>query len=241
MNNDVLYWFLARELGWLVWSGELLNREDLPTDREYPVIFVSNHAAALGPIAVISSLPVRVYPWVISDMLEWDKAAPYLCKDFVEPQLHIPSPFSMTISKLISQASVRLMHAMECIPVWHGEKLLETYRISLYALNQGKSILIFPENPALPRNELFRMTPFEKSFARLGELYFEQTKKILCFYPLAVHASARKIKIGKPIQYNPDNDPVRERVRIKRVLESVIHDLYLSITLEDYTGVPLPR
>ena len=45
MKGDALYWFLARALDWLVWGGELLNRENLP--EEYPVIFVSNHATAL--------------------------------------------------------------------------------------------------------------------------------------------------------------------------------------------------
>ena len=239
MKNDVLYWFVARTLGWLAWNGELLNRENFP--EEYPVIFVSNHIAALGPIAVISSLPVRVYPWVISDMMDRDKAAAYLLQDFVEPQLHISPPFGIAISRLISQASVRLLRTVECIPVWHGKRLLETYRISLDALNQGKSILVFPENPAQKMNELFRMKPFEKSFARLGELYFEQTKKILSFYPLAVHPVARKIKFGRPVQFNPHNGPVRERIRIKRILESIIQDLYLDIILESYASIPLPH
>ena len=241
MHKDALYWFLTKALDWLLWGGELMNGENLPTHTEYPVVFVSNHAAALGPIAVISSLPVRVHPWVISDMLEWDKAAAYLCKDFVEPQLHISPPFSMRISKLISQASVRLLRALEGIPVWHGEKLFETYRISLQSLVRGKSILVFPENPALPMNEWFLMTPFEKSIARLGELYFEQTKRILPFFPLAIHPAERKMNIGKPILYNPHNDPVRERIRIKDVIEAIIHDLYLNITLENHAGIPLPH
>src|SRR3990172_7322197 len=36
MKGDALYWFLARALDWLVWGGELLNRENLP--EEYPEI-----------------------------------------------------------------------------------------------------------------------------------------------------------------------------------------------------------
>ncbi|HLE91119.1 MAG TPA: hypothetical protein VI753_08220 [Anaerolineales bacterium] len=239
MKGDALYWFLARALDWLVWGGELLNRENLP--EEYPVVFVSNHATALGPIGVTSALPVRVYPWVISDMVDWSQAAEYLRKDFVEPQLHVPLSLSMTVSRLISQASVRLLRAVECIPVWQGERLRETYHISVDRLVQGKSILIFPEDPKQKMNELFRMTPFQKGFTRLGEMYYEKTENILRFYPLAVHPIARKIKVGKPISYNPYNHPIKERIRIKRVLESTIHDLYLNIILEDHAGIPLPR
>jgi hypothetical protein len=147
----------------------------------------------------------------------------------------------MTVSKLLSQLSVRLLWAVGCIPVWNGDGLHKTYHISTNALVQGKSLLIFPESSTLEMNELFRMKPFEKSFARLGELYFKETTRILHFVPLAIHPLKRQIKIGKTILYNPYNDPVLERIRIKRVIESIIHDLYLNFILDGYAGIPLPH
>ena len=69
----------------------------------------------------------------------------------------------------------------------------------------------------------------------------ETLRKALHYVPPAVHHVARKIKIGKPILYNPYNDAVKERNRIKSVLESTIHDLYISIVLESYSGIPLPH
>jgi hypothetical protein len=237
MKGDFLYWSLARALDWLVWRGELLNRENLPD--ENPAIFISNHAATLGPIAVMSSLPVRVYPWVVSDMMEWDKAAEYLRRDFVEKQLHVPPPYDLTLAALTSKISVPLFHYWECIPVWKGSALPETYRLSIEALVQGKNLLIFPEDPKQEMNELFMMTPFYKGFTRLGEMYYERTKRILRFFPLAVHPAARKIKAGKPVSYNPYNDPVRERIRIKNRLESAVHELYLSLVLESLPFIPL--
>jgi hypothetical protein len=239
MKGDFLYWSLARALGWLVWGGELLNREHLPD--EYPVVFISNHAAALGPIAVMSSLPVRVYPWAISDIMEWDKAVEYLRRDFVEKQLNMPPPYDLKLATIISKLSVPLLRYLDCIPVWKGSALLETYRLSIESLVQGKNLLIFPEDPKQEMNDLFMMTPFYKGFTRLGEMYYERTKRILRFFPLAVHPAARKIKAGSPISYNPYNNPVRERVRIKNRLESAIHDLYISLVLESLPGIPLTR
>jgi len=179
MKGDTLYWSIACALDWLVWGGELVDHQNLP--EEYPVIFVSNHAAALVPIAVVPSLPVRVYPWLISDRMDFVKVPEYLHKDFIEPQLHVPSSLSMTVSRWISQASVRLLRAVECNPVGHGEELLETYHLSVDALVAGKSILIFPEDPAQKMNELYMMTPFYKGFTRLGEMYYAKTKNILRF------------------------------------------------------------
>lgn len=239
MKGDALYWSLARILDMLVWGGELINPEDLP--REYPVVFISNHAAALGPIAITASLPLRVYPWVVSDMMDFRKAPDYLRRDFIEPQLHISPRISLLVSALVTKLSVRLFHYLDCIPVWQGGKLFETYRFSIDYLARGRSLLIFPEDPKQPMNELFRMTPFYRGFARLGEMYYKQTQSVLCYSPLAVHPDARKVKIGRPVLYNPKTDPVRERNRIREVLESTVHDLYLDIALDNYTGIPLPH
>lgn len=239
MSGDVLYRFFVKFLDAFIWGGDLVGAENLPGTG--PAVFVSNHALALGPIAAAASLPIRLYPWVINDMLDWDKAAAYLNKDFTEPQLHVPAPLSMLVSKLITQASVRLLRGIESIPVWHGEKALETYRISVEYLAQGKSLLIFPEDPAQPLDEQCKMSPFQKGFARLGELFYERTRQILRFYPLAVHPGLRQVKMGKPIAFNPNNLPANERLRIRSVLESMIRNMFLELTLQGYAGIPLPH
>jgi len=239
MKGDFIYWFVVNELRELVWGGNTLDEKDLPKGE--PVVFVSNHAAALGPIAVMSSLPYRVYPWVICDMMEWGTSAEYLQKDFVEPQLHVPHGLSMAVSRLIAQVSVRLLRAVDCIPVWHGEDVLKTYKNSIEYLENGRSLLIFPEDPSQPMNDLYQMTPFYKGFVRLGEMYYEDSKKLLRFFPLAVHPVFREIRLGKPIKYNPYNQQIKERIRIKSVLESAVHELYLGISQEHHAGVPLPH
>ena len=239
MKGDFLYWSLARSLDLLVWRGTILNSSDLPS--KAPVVFVANHAAALGPIAVTASLPQRVFPWAISDMMDWDKAVDYLRKDFVEPQLHVPASASRWVSRLISQFSVRLLRGVDCIPVWQGDALRETYRMSVEYLVNKRSLLIFPEDPAGPMDDRFKMTPFKKGFARLGEMYFERTGQILQFCPLAIHLEARAIKVGEPVFFNPDTDPVHEPMFIKHALESSIHEMYLLIEVENRSAIPLPH
>jgi len=237
MSDNYLYHGLAGLLDLLVWGGELVGVENLP--KTGPVVFISNHALALGPIAVVASLPMRVYPWVIADMLEWDKAAAYLNKDFIEPQLHIPPPLSMFVARIIAQASVRLLRKFDCIPVWHGEQVLETYRISVEYLMKGRNLLIFPEDPTQPFAAECQIRPFLKGFARLGELYFGRTQKALRFYPLTVYPGLRQVILGKPITFNPINNLVDERNRIKSVLESIIKNMCTEMTLQSYTRIPI--
>jgi hypothetical protein len=85
------------------------------------------------------------------------------------------------------------------------------------------------------------MRPFKKGFTRLGEAYFGRTRRILRYYPLAVHLDLGRVKVGKPTSFNPLNDPARERIRIKNTLESSIHELYLNMNYESYAGIPLPH
>ena len=118
---------------------------------------------------------------------------------------------------------------------------METYRLSVDNLAAGKSLLIFPEDPTQPLDESCRMSPFLKGFVRLGELYFERTQKILKFYPVAVDPAFRKVKLGKPISFNPNNHPANECVHIKSVLELIIRGMLIEMTLRGYAGIPLPH
>jgi len=100
--SDRLYRFLVRLLDILIGGGELQGWENLP--ERGPAVFIGNHLDALGPIAAVSSIPLRLYPWIIADMVDETKAAAYLNQDFTERQLHIP-PLSVWPFLVYSRAS----------------------------------------------------------------------------------------------------------------------------------------
>jgi hypothetical protein len=54
----------------------------------------------------------------------------------------------------------------------------------------------------------------------------------LSFYPVTVHES-RKVIIGTPFYFSPLSQPVMERLRLKRSLESVIKNKYLEMEAGD--------
>lgn len=220
VSGDALYWFLRRALDVLVWGGELVGDWELPPAG--PAVFVANHAGALGPIAVAASLPVRLHPWIVGDMLDAGKSAPYLLQDFVKPELHLADRLGMPLSQALSRVTVPLLRNLGCIPVWQERELLETYRVSEEALVQGRSLLVFPEDPALPIDSRTGMRPFKTGFAHLGRLHFDRSGEPLNFYPIAVHRPARRVRLGPPIAYNPLSSTPSERRRIAHSLEAVI-------------------
>lgn len=192
-------------------------------------MIVSNHLGAIGPIAVGASLPLRMHFWIQDDMLDPALAADYLRRDFVEPQLHIPPPYSHFLAKTISRISVPLLRATGGISVHHSnDRLLETYRETTDLLEAGGFVLIFPEDPSQPADPRTKMSPFQKGFTRLGEFYYQRTQSTLRFYPVMVHAGERIVRVERPIRYSPISRAASERIRLKTMLEGMIKAMYLE-------------
>jgi 1-acyl-sn-glycerol-3-phosphate acyltransferase len=112
---------------------------------------------------------------------------------------------------------------------------------SIELLLEGKALLIFPEDPSKMIDPCYRMTPFKKGFARLGDMYYERTGLALRFYPLAVHLESYRVRVGRPIVYNPKNRPANERLRLKNALESTIREMCLEMDMKGFSGIPIHR
>ena len=95
-------------------------------------------------------------------------------------------------------------------------------------LQEGKYILVFPEDYRLPKDPVTKMQPFQHSFARLGERYYPETGERLEFYPLAIHGT-RRLLVGKPIVFNPLNPVGLERRRLKQLMEDSIIGIYMEL------------
>jgi len=220
--NKALYHFVSWGFQNWIWRGDLTSAQNLP--EHGPAILVSNHLGALGPIAVGGSFPREFYSWIHADILDPRLAPDYLRRDFVEPELHVPPPASRWIAGAITHIHIPLLRAVGGVSVYHSpDGIQATFRDTIDLLAEGNIILIFPEDPSLPLDPRYNMRPFQKGFTRCGELFFERTRQSLPFYPLAVHAQSRTVRVGKPIWYDPNNGPGHERQRIKSTLEQSIH------------------
>jgi hypothetical protein len=226
--RDQTYFLIARLIDRFYWRGTLLGKENLPDGG--PAVFVANHIGPNGPIGTVCSVPLRLYPWVISDMMNPNLAAAYLEMDFVRPWLHLRPPLSRLVAKGISLISVSLLTSLGGIPVNRQDygELKSTLQLSLQALLARKIVLVFPEGPELELNPTTNMRPFLKGFTRLGELFYVETGEQLRFYPIAVHES-RQVRVGIPVRFDPANPPSLERRRLRATLESRIVEMYLQM------------
>jgi hypothetical protein len=226
--KDGLYQFIVVVLDLFLWGGELVGEENLP--RNGPAVFIANHHEATGPIAAACSIPLRLYAWTVADMVDEEKAAAWLKWDFVERTLHLRPPASVWVAKGLSKITVPFLRSLGCIPVYKGDydRMADTLRLSMDILRQGRFLLVFPEDNLLPADLVTGMRPFQRSFTRLGELYYEETGQRLEFYPVAIHP-AGYVTAGRPVSFNPLNAVGSERHRLKDLMEDTIRAMYLQM------------
>jgi 1-acyl-sn-glycerol-3-phosphate acyltransferase len=210
----------------LVWRCELLDKVNIP--ERGPAVFVSNHLGSYAPIVTLATFPMRLYPWVEHQTTDWKLCPEYLRKDFVEEELHLKPPLSNIVAWLISKACVVLMKVIKAIPVYEKSmKLATTWKCSMKHLKREESLIIFPENDAIPFNDV--LNKFDQGFVGLAPIYYEKTGRILDFVPVAVHKTEKVIKIGQPMPYDPKNTFSAERERITTALQDRITEMYSSI------------
>ena len=238
--KDGMYQFIVGMLDLFLWGGKLEGEENLP--RGGPAVFIANHLDATGPIAAACSIPLRIHPWVIADMMDKDLAPIWLEKDFTVRQLHLAPPLSRWVARALCGISVPLFYSLGCIPVYANdyERMQATLDMSMTVLRKGKFLLVFPEDYRLDIDPVTGMQPFQHSFVRLGERYYAETGQSLEFYPVAIHASG-VLAVGKPVVFNPLNPLGVERRRLKDLMEDVITARYMQLEGGNASGALTPE
>jgi hypothetical protein len=164
-HGDPLVYKAFRALG-APFRFRVMGLENIETAG--PAIYTANRLGSVGPIQAILSVPVRFHPWVIGEMTDPARAPRYLCDDFVGPTLRINGRTGIAIATAISWISVRLLNGADAIAMdSNRSRIIDAFRNSLHLLEDGKNLLIFPEDTLEPIDPETGMHPFKCGLAEL--------------------------------------------------------------------------
>ena len=168
---------IYRILRWLVWlfypKTKVAGTEHLP--REASVV-VGNHTQMNGPIIAELYFPGKNYTWCAGEMMHWREVPSYAYADFWSFKPRWQRPFFKLLSYLITPLSVLLFNNARTIPVYHDARLLTTYRASIEKLQEGFSVVIFPEMNRRYNNILYE---FQDKFIDLV-IFGDNAQSLAC-------------------------------------------------------------
>ena len=169
-----------------------------------PLVICCNHYEAFGPLAVVESLPLRFHVWMNREILH-----PLENENELLPGIQrcMPNIRKETVKAVYERAcplAERAFGALQPIASSYNQPLglTEALRTSVEYLEQGDSIVVFPET-GQPHYADGGVTDFFLGFALMGELYWKKTGKDVLFCPLYVDRWEREMVFGHPVAYPP--------------------------------------
>ena len=212
---------------------KLVGTENLPQE---PCVIVGNHSQIYGPIAGEIYIPGDHYVWCAGQMMHKEEVPDYAFQDFWSGKPKGTHWFYRLLSHAITPLAVLIFNNAHTVPVYHDTRLITTYRESIALLQQGASMVIFPECYDEHNNIVHG---FQDKFIDLARFYYKKTKKELDFVPLYVAPRLNTLFFGKPIRFRADAPIAEERARICNALMDGITEI--AVNQPEHTVVPYPN
>lgn len=212
---------------------EAVGAENLPDE---PCVVVGNHTQMNGPIACELYFPVERYTWCNAQMLHVKEVPDYAYQDFWSAKPKYIRWFFRLFSYIVAPLAAYVLGNANTIGVRRDARIMATFRETLARMEEGASIVIFPEREPKFNNILYE---FQDGFVDLARFYRKKMGRDLQFVPLYIAPALKKMYFGKPVSYNSENDPAGERRRICDCLMREITDI--ACALPRHRVVPYPN
>lgn len=209
--------------------------ENLPTE---PAIIVANHCQMNGPIVGELYVPGEPYIWCAGEMMHLNDVPNYAFQDFWSQKSKWTQPFYKLLSYIIAPLSVCVFNNARTIGVYHDTRILSTFKTTVKKLQEGKSVVIFPERNVKYNNIIY---DFQDKFIDIAKLYYKKTNKELPFVPMYIAPKLKKLYLGKPIRFCASKPMEIQRNRICNYLMceiTVIAESLPKHTVIPYRNIP---
>ena len=198
-----------------------------------PVIIVGNHCQMNGPIVGELYVPGEPYIWCAGEMMHAADVPEYAFRDFWSQKPRWTHPFYKLLSYIITPLSVCIFNNARTIGVYHDARILSTFKNTVKKLEEGKSVVIFPEHDVKHNHIVY---DFQDKFIDIAKLYYKKTGKELQFVPMYIAPKLKKICLCKPIRFNAAESMAAERSRICHYLMDEI--TAVAESLPEHTVIP---
>ena len=228
---------MYRLIRWLAWlffpKFKVYGAENLP---DTPCVIVGNHSHMYGPVAGVIYTPGPHYVWCAGEMMNLKEVPAYAYQDFWSQKPKVLRPFFRIASYVIAPIAAYTFTNAETVAVYHDMRIVSTFRDSMAKLEEGNSIVIFPEHNVKRNNVIY---DFQDKFIDLARFYHKKSGEAVSFVPLYIAPKLKAMYFGKPIAFQADAPIDTERSRICGYLMDAITET--AVSLPEHTVIPYPN
>lgn len=179
-------------------------------------IYLSNHAGATSPVKHELYFPHNFKFWGTHEMVfTYRERWKYLAYNYLPKKKHYGKGISKFLATIILPFVSIFYRGMELIPTYKDARLLKTLRDSIEYLNQGNSIIIFPENSSDGYHDV--LTEYFAGFLMLAKQYYKKTGHNIKIYNMYLRKKDNILVIDKPIC-------IEEILKDKRDIREIAND-----------------
>jgi hypothetical protein len=155
-------------------------------------------------------------PWLNADMMNPKAVPAYVRQDYWwKPGCALEPLYKATLPYLAAAVLPPILKSAPGIPVYHDARGVQTFRLSLACLKEGRHLIIFPEQPSGYRSHHFWIND---GFLQLAPMAQRILGVPLPFYPVYIDTKNRIFRVAAPVFYHPET-PLREQA--PRMLETI--------------------
>ncbi len=162
-----------------------------------PAMYLANHSAASGPLKLELFLPRSFVFWGVHEMCGgFRERRDYLYRTFYRQKLKWRKGPALLMAHLFGLVAGMLYSGAAVIPTYPDSRLRRTLELSIQAIGQGKSVLIFPEDS---RDGYLEMPgQYFPGFVALARQYRRRNGEDIPICPIFYSARENLIVIGPP-------------------------------------------
>lgn len=195
-------------------------------------IIVSIHAAKKGPIAIATSYPKFSAMWGHHGMLgNYRERFSYLRNVLYIQKMH-KNKFVATIKALYEAVfSIFIYKGMKIIGTYTDMRLLSTVRNSMGVLDEGASVIIYPEDSSEGYFDEIRSA--FPGFVMLAETYYNKKGEDVPVIPAYIATKKKRLVIGEPKYVHELQKSGLSRQEVADVFKEEINELYRKFIVTD--------
>lgn len=202
-------------------SSKKATIQDFRKNKEGPVVYVSHHQNMVGPISVLKWYPEFVRTWIFSVFMAYETSYHQYVDYTLTERFGWPRSIAKIVAIPLAWFASTLTRSGRGIPVYRQSRdVLQTMNESVEALENGSSILIFPDVDYSDDSQ--EMKEIYDGFLYIEKYYYRKTKQHVPFVPIVALNESNEIRVGEPIYFTGRLSFFKEK---KVVAEEIQHAL----------------